>query len=206
MKRAPPSRFRDPKSDYLEAPALVVCPRCAGPAIARDGAVICNTCSFSRLPLEDKFTARPIALVHTKWVPRCVSCGTGLPKVARRTTKEATREVAIKCPMCEAVATYPVRARPIVVSPSHDPETGLPYFLTIPFRTNTLWARNLEHLNAIEAYIAATLRERNLKDCKKTWFAKLPTWIKASSNRAALLKLLQQLRASLPVNLKKQTD
>lgn len=200
MKRLPHSRFRDPGSDCLDGRAVVVCPRCAGPANADHGAVACTECSFSRLRSEPNISARPIALVHANWVPRCVKCGAVLPKTARRMASGQKREVATRCMACKAVATYPVRARPIVAIPHHDPDSGLPYYLATPFRAHTLWARNLEHLGVLERYVSATVRERALGTGNMTWLAMLPAWIKAGHNRRQLLKSLQRLRASLPVN------
>jgi len=63
---------------------------------------------------------------------------------------------------------------------------------------NTLWALNEEHLDYIEKYIGAKLRERE-RDTKLGWHnqnmaSRLPKWIKDSKNRTEVIKGIQKLR------------
>jgi hypothetical protein len=195
-------RFRDTSFAYWNEPGLVVCPRCSGPAHAHLGAVACSVCSFSRSRTEGRFTANAIKLVHVAWNPRCIGCGFSLPKVARAAARSSPKEVRVKCPSCEAVRSYPVYPQHSMANDNCDPETGLPYFLAMPFGANLLWLRNLEHLAVLEDYVGATLRERVLGPVNMTWLARLPAWIKSRHNRVELLKCLQRLRADLSANLK----
>lgn len=63
---------------------------------------------------------------------------------------------------------------------------------------NTLWALNEEHLDYIENYIGAKLRERerdpNLGWHNQNMASRFPIWMKASNNRIELLKGIQKLR------------
>jgi Zn finger protein HypA/HybF involved in hydrogenase expression len=149
MKKPQKVRFRDTSFAYWNEPALVVCPRCSGPAHAHLGAVACTNCGFSRSQTEGKFNPHPVALVHVAWNPRCVVCGFSLPKVARATANSSSKEVRVKCPNCQAVRSYLVRPQHRMVDDNCDPETGLPYYLATPFGANILWLRNLEHLTVL---------------------------------------------------------
>ncbi|GHU22691.1 hypothetical protein FACS1894172_04830 [Spirochaetia bacterium] len=63
---------------------------------------------------------------------------------------------------------------------------------------NTLWAYNLEHLEFIEKYVKAKLRESNKDDERGYYnqglFSRLPKWIKDKSNREDILKTIKKLR------------
>lgn len=56
-----------------------------------------------------------------------------------------------------------------------------------------LWAYNLEHLEMLEEYVSAKLRERTKKG-RNSFFSKLPQWIKSAKNRDEVLKAIRRLR------------
>ena len=189
-------RFRDPDAQIWGGIALVVCPRCAGAARASDGSVQCGHCGFARLPDEPRYAARTATLVHSVWHPRCSKCGGALPKVARAQAKPGRTSVSVKCKGCGHNDNYPVRPQPQALSVEDDPDSGLPYFLSFAVGRHVLWARNIAHLDLIEAYVNATLRERALQPVKMTQLARLPAWIKSAANRENLRKAIKSLRAS----------
>ena len=64
---------------------------------------------------------------------------------------------------------------------------------------NSLWAFNKKHLEFLESYVTASLRER-FKDNDLGWSnsslaGRLPKWIKAAKNRDALIKAINELKA-----------
>lgn len=69
-----------------------------------------------------------------------------------------------------------------------------------------LWAANEEHLDYLEAYLGATLRERPeavISPMGRRWVGKglswqLPDWMKAAKHRDEVLATIATLRASLP--------
>ncbi len=75
---------------------------------------------------------------------------------------------------------------------------GLDLWLQTPCKGHSLWAFNKRHLDVLEAYIAANLRERK-QDPSWGWSnnaltSRLPAWMTAARNRSAVLKALQVLR------------
>ena len=57
----------------------------------------------------------------------------------------------------------------------------------------TLWVLNLAHLEALEDWLGAKVRERG-PQAGLTMMARLPRWMKASTNRTKVLRGLAQLR------------
>ncbi|WP_156130557.1 hypothetical protein [Paenibacillus durus] len=72
---------------------------------------------------------------------------------------------------------------------------------------NTLWAYNLRHLEFIENYVQAKLRESN-KHEKLGWYnqglvSRLPKWIKEKNNREVILKTINKLKGSVDIGKNK---
>jgi hypothetical protein len=64
---------------------------------------------------------------------------------------------------------------------------------------HSLWAFNHRHLDLLEDFVGAKLRQRS-HDSNKGWrnsslFSTLPKWVKLSRNRALLLRSIAKLRA-----------
>ena len=167
-----PDRFRDPRvqlEQFARFDVLVRCPRCDACAISRPSVV------------ENRWVM---------WWPRrlvCATCG-------RADNWAATRRSA-----ATVVTTADHRAAPVeglLLGAPVDPHFRLPLWLeTSCCGGHTLWAWNPEHLDALEAYIGARVRERGDQDGYTSMLEKLPTWMKTAKNRDELLRVLQRLRA-----------
>ncbi|GII25507.1 hypothetical protein Pme01_51040 [Planosporangium mesophilum] len=62
----------------------------------------------------------------------------------------------------------------------------------------TLWAFNREHLELIDGYVRARLRERGPERPYTSLLEKLPAWIKSAKHRDEITRTIQRLRATLP--------
>ncbi|HEX8002521.1 MAG TPA: hypothetical protein VF519_07485 [Mycobacteriales bacterium] len=116
----------------------------------------------------------------------CPACG-GCARVV------AARGV---CPACAWTAT-PSR-KGFAYGTPHDPYLDLPLWLVTGVGGETLWAYNAEHLDLIEAFVSATLRERVADRTHYTLVERLPAWLKAAGNRDAVLAGVARLRERLP--------
>jgi hypothetical protein len=81
-----------------------------------------------------------------------------------------------------------------------DQHFHLRLWLTIPCCGEVLWAHNWRHLQFIEEYVGAVLRE-STRDPKYGWSNKslanrLPRWMKLARNREEILKAIAKLRAT----------
>jgi hypothetical protein len=72
-------------------------------------------------------------------------------------------------------------------------------YLAISCCGHTLWAVNLEHLDFLEAYVGAALRER-MPNKNKSIASRLPEWMKDYKNREQILKCIAKLRQKLKAN------
>jgi hypothetical protein len=63
----------------------------------------------------------------------------------------------------------------------------------------TLWAYNFKHLEIIEQYVSAKLRERTRKG-RNSFLSKLPDWLKSAKNRDEILKAIGKLRTNFKQN------
>ncbi len=75
---------------------------------------------------------------------------------------------------------------------------GLPLWLRFECCGAVLWAYNIEHLQYIERFVRADLRER-VRDERHGWMnaslaSRLPRWLKLAKNRETVLHAIQQLR------------
>ncbi|HET9144278.1 TFIIB-type zinc ribbon-containing protein [Actinophytocola sp.] len=61
----------------------------------------------------------------------------------------------------------------------------------------TLWALNEEHLDLLEGYVGAKLRERQAFPGSMTMVARLPVGMKSAKHRDEVLRTIGRLRASL---------
>ncbi|GAA3697493.1 hypothetical protein GCM10022224_074200 [Nonomuraea antimicrobica] len=75
-----------------------------------------------------------------------------------------------------------------------DPYFGLPLWFRRPCRGRVLWAYNLPHLELLEAYVAASLRDRPRPAGSQTLLERLPAWMKSAGNRAEVLAAIRALR------------
>jgi hypothetical protein len=77
-----------------------------------------------------------------------------------------------------------------------DPHFGQPLLFVDEGRHGCLWAYNLNHLDELRRYVAATLRERSSDAGNKSMASRLPAWIKLAKNRASILKRIERLAAA----------
>lgn len=66
---------------------------------------------------------------------------------------------------------------------------------------NKLWAYNLTHLDYIEQYVTATLRQdyKSEKGYKNTsMLARLPDWLKDGKHRDEIIKCIKKLKDTIP--------
>jgi len=72
----------------------------------------------------------------------------------------------------------------------------LPLWLQISCGGEVLWAYNQKHLEMLESYVSAKLRERTVKG-RNSFLSKLPKWIKSAKNRDEILKAIGKLKEKL---------
>jgi hypothetical protein len=73
-----------------------------------------------------------------------------------------------------------------------------PLWLRIPCHANVLWVLNRPHLDFLEQFIGAELREERIGDySSRRLSSALPRWMLAAKNRADVVRSLKKLREKL---------
>ncbi|KUL44115.1 hypothetical protein [Streptomyces regalis] len=135
---------------------------------------------------------------------------------------EFTDSVLVRCQRCEEIAHY--ERHPAVAPDAHGasyPQRRLVcrscgltrnssgaggrcanpvLWLQTETRHGVVWAYNLEHLDLLRRFVAASLRERPPwyeHGRKMTYVARLPAWIKRAKNRDEVLRAIARIRASV---------
>ncbi len=115
-------------------------------------------------------------------------------------------EFLVVCPRCAKRAR--VHGEPQKLTCLHcgmsrdcDAQDPLNLWLAVDCCGHTLYANNVAHLDFLEGFVGATLRERN-PDPTHGWSnralaSRLPAWLKSAANRSEILKAIRKLRATL---------
>jgi hypothetical protein len=126
--------------------------------------------------------------------PSCCGCAHVKPREAGKAGWFDARRLL--CPGCGHLAEW--AGRGVAHGGSRDWYFHRPLWLAAPCCGTVLWAHNLRHLAAIEAFVAAELREQR-PDAVHGWsnrslFNRLPREIQAAKNREAVLRTIRRLR------------
>ncbi len=119
--------------------------------------------------------------------PNCRLCARAArPSYDRSKAKYLTRISCLHCAAQREVAT------------SWDYWNHLPLWLRTNCCGEVLWALNSKHLEALEPYVAAGLRQNKLGySTNRHLYMSLPRWISSKKNRPDVLRGLKRLRVKL---------
>jgi len=153
---------------------------------------------------------RPLAAFSDLIYVVCPGCGgravvvprPGLPEL-RYYSQVQFRPRRLACPHCALVRDWTAQRRNntlvgVAIGGPSDPFFGLPLWLQVPCRGQLLWAYNQRHIDTLQRYVAAKLREHPV-DPDFGMLGRLPAWMKAARNRFAMLRGLRQLSTRLQV-------
>jgi len=184
-------------------PRWVHCPRCDGPARIAERRLVCTRCSHVECgPKPGPRRLRRVMLEKNR--PACErrSCGAPIPvqgPPVRGGTGGALL-AQVKCPTCGHVGRYPALPVELIgVARTHAgvsafrPSLGGAPYLTRRLGRHSLVVHNLAHLDALETWLGAKLRERG-PVAGLTMMARLPRWMKSAAARTEMLKALAELR------------
>lgn len=101
---------------------------------------------------------------------------------------------SIVCKSCNYANVYNKKPGPI--------GWDFPLWLEAKCCGETLWACNVEHLNIIENFVKAKLRE-SLKTengyINKSMFSRFPKWMKDAKNRENIIKCIEKMKKTIPI-------
>ncbi|WP_410601287.1 hypothetical protein [Amycolatopsis sp. lyj-90] len=191
------TRFTDrdePLSYPLTGSVLVRCPRCTGQAAATHSRVSCTGCGYAKV---DGHPGASIGQVEFRAHGRCRNCGRSVTQWRKRWRRAEPRTLPVSCPGCRTATELPVSSTWSRSVPAVPRYRGLELWLQTPCKGETLWAYHERHLDYLERYVAAGLREQ-VPNRNSSLASRLPAWIKSAKNRDDVLRALSRMRASLP--------
>ncbi|WNO72196.1 hypothetical protein [Streptomyces sp. AM8-1-1] len=138
----------------------------------------------------------------------CPGCGgradvvprPGLPELKYH-TELLFRPRRLACGRCATVRDWEAECRggaliAATLGGPDEPFFGQPLWLRTPCRGKVLWAYNEHHIDALEHYLAAGLRERDGHP-HMSMLTRLPAWMKAAGHRDDVLRGLSRMRELL---------
>ena len=133
---------------------------------------------------------------------KCPKCGAA-GRIARidvtptQTKAHAFAPRQFQCSACTHRVEW--RGNAVMIGGARDPYLQVPLQLQTRTRHGVLYAYNAVHLDWIEAFVAAGLRERRIGEgmANRSIASRLPAWIKAAKNREDVLRALARLRRRL---------
>lgn len=174
---------------------IVHCPKCDGRAniLPHDGSwrLACEKCFH--VEKQGHWYGSMTAYVSVK----CRECRHLITRRAEADPRFTT--LMVTCEHCGDKCAYEatISKHPIHNGLMCDPVFGLPLWLQKSFGDDLFWAYHTEHLQLIEQYVRAKLRERNIhhKGTRNSlMFSRLPEFIKSAKNREGILKLIHELQ------------
>ena len=147
--------------------------------------------SFSKRFTDEKLI---LSDFYSDVVVVCPNCG----KKALATADHEKLEARLVCNYCglnQKSATFykDKKGNEIQVQTAAHGYFGADLWYQLPFKNELLWAYNTAHLDYLEKYIAAAIRENK----ERTGFSmveKLPRFMQVAKNRDSLLKLIGKMR------------
>jgi hypothetical protein len=192
---SPPShRAVDPglKRHQFGQVTWIECPECDGPARNTAAGAACLRCGYRTIQKREAFSSTWARISADD--PLCSFCRGPLPQQAMPTarTVDGKLKVRVRCPACAKSVDYPamIAFPPQGSSPA---KVWRPLYLTAQVGGHTLVVDNLAHLDALEQWLGASLRERGPVR-GLTMMARLPAWMKSATMRPKILRALGHLR------------
>ncbi|MFK7049991.1 hypothetical protein FLACOL_00123 [Flavobacterium columnare] len=169
---------------------LESCPNCGKHNCESKRVFECKHCYYTLS--RKKIVYEPYAKVY------CSSCTEKYEVKGVQTTKQVS-EIKVKCPHCNHSETVKAKLKEIEfefkfdIEGVRDPFYNCSLWYQQEFKQNVFWALNNDHINYLERYIVADLRERNSKwNGGQTLVARLPKFVKEAKNRDKLLKIIEK--------------
>lgn len=190
----PPHRAADPglKRHQFGQVTWIECPECDGPARNTAAGAACLRCGYHTIQNREPASSGWARISADD--PLCSFCRTPLPQQAMPTgrTVDGKLKVRVRCSACAKTVDYPAS---IAFPPEGPAPTSRwrPLYLTTQVSGHTLAVDNLAHLDALEHWLGASLRERGPVR-GLTMMARLPAWMKSATMRPKILRGLRHLR------------
>lgn len=132
--------------------------------------------------------------------PQCNACARVHLAIAAESELFASRRFI--CTSCAATSDWAASTVRFRSNEPMDPFFNYPLWLQIPCCQHMLWAYNRAHLDFLEQFVQAKLRERQPHErlgwANQSLASRLPRWMQSRKNRDEILRAIAKLRHTLP--------
>ena len=145
------------------------------------------------MKLSTRFQDENLLLSHF-YQEVCVVCPACFKK-ANATVNKETKTARLICESCSCNKEITTISGNCTIEMPANQYFEVELWLQAPFKNDIFWAYNSNHLEYLERYISATIREH--KD--RTGFTlleKLPKFYHEAKNRESLLKIIRKLKSN----------
>lgn len=198
-------RFQD-ENQFLGSFAnevFVKCPKCESKAAVKrelTSGCNCGRCYTTVFECKHCFYKldKPVYQYIAYGNPYCNNCFEKYEFESQR-LKEKPERYKAKCPHCSFKEEWEPKVKEVLQN--SEVEDGLvreqyynfPLWFQKEVNGNIFWAYNQDHIDYLERYIKAGLRERNSKvNYNSSLVSRLPKFVKEAKNREKLLKILEK--------------
>lgn len=181
---------------------LVKCPKCESKAVLRRVPKDCECGSCTTMIFECKQCFCKMEEPEYQYIAYgktyCNNCFEQF-EFESQILKEKPLTYKTKCPYCSFQEEWKPNISRVRKEPNFDDGLirehwyNLPLWFQKEISGNVFWAYNLDHVNYLQRYINARLRERNsIINYNSSLVSRLPQFVKAAKNREKLLKILKK--------------
>jgi len=130
---------------------------------------------------------------------KCTICKQGKYKYLQQYARKSLipRQITVSCNFCLRENKFDdsvyILRKVSYSKVGFDPYYSYSLFLNIAVRQGQICAYYPTHLEILKSFIQAGLRERKLPNYNRSYFSRLPAWIKSSRNRKEILKAILRL-------------
>lgn len=176
---------------------FVTCPKCDHVATIASGSYYCSHCNFK--------PSQP-----TLFQPPCERCKKLFGLIFRqrdfRVETAGIEAKVLNCTGCGHINDIKkiygglnIFSKAEEINQGLDPWYGMNLWLRISFRRKVLWFYNLAHLEYVESYLKADIRERSKDAGNGSVISRLPAWIKHHKSREDVMKKISKTKATLKI-------
>jgi hypothetical protein len=180
--------------------------------------VICIHCSYQKILANNRSVgfdhitfyhdtpadkAKPKGGVEVRLSKSCLSCRSGQYIFSQKylNTRLVPKLIGVECNNCYKKLFFDAsqyKVNPILSDHlNQNSYTSYSLYLKTPTSKGQICAYNPQHLELLKAFILADLREKKFSNTNRSYFSRLPAWIKSSRNRKDVLKAISRLEDKL---------
>lgn len=197
--------------DFRNGEQWIKCPKCQQKTILKS--LLCHDCQNQKKIVQchcgygfdshkdNPPNQRKQILSFSERCHHCFQVKINIKKIYPAHQTRFPKAISVICPKCQQISYFKLREAYIHRAWKNRYEYliqgdyNFEFFLQAPTRHGIIVAYNPQHLVELKKFIQADLRERHKDICyrNRSYFSRLPAWIKSARHRNEILKVIARL-------------